>query len=425
MNDDLNYIKEGNLKNISKPISIDDMKIITEQMTKSVCMIKSNYNLYGTGFFCLIPFPDKKNLLPVLITNNHIINEKDIKGKIIYFSLHMNTVFHKILINDTTKIYTNEIPYDITIIEVKDNNNDVLNINNFLDIDDWINEPEPNIKYREASVYLLHYPKSIKVECSPGVIKNINKENSNIQHLCQTDFGSSGAPIINLLNYKVIGVHKGRTLKNNWNVGTFIREPIEKIKSKYLLNKQINKYPKDEINIYKMIMPQIGFIPKFYPPNFNNNFYKFIDNLNNPQNMQQMMTMMSMMKMFQESGLSNLNENPINSMYYNFMGNLNNPQPFSLNPMISMNQSPSQNNDLINLIFERSDYFGKITVTCEKDEMCSSVINKYINKTGDNDISIFICNGKKLNEAFSISELGLYDGSIIFVVSLRNVCGAK
>ena len=44
MNDDLDYIKEGNLKNISKPISIDDMKIITEQMTKSVCMIKSNYN---------------------------------------------------------------------------------------------------------------------------------------------------------------------------------------------------------------------------------------------------------------------------------------------------------------------------------------------------------------------------------------------
>ena len=76
-----NYIKEGNLKNISKPISFDDMKIITQQMIKSVCIIKNSSNVYGTGFFCLIPFPDKRNLLPVLITNNHIINEKDIKGK--------------------------------------------------------------------------------------------------------------------------------------------------------------------------------------------------------------------------------------------------------------------------------------------------------------------------------------------------------
>ena len=75
----------------------------------------------------------------------------------------MDTLFRKLIINDTTKIYTDEKQYDITIIEVKENNED-FNINNFLEIDDWINEPEPNIKYRKLSVYLLHYPKSIKVE---------------------------------------------------------------------------------------------------------------------------------------------------------------------------------------------------------------------------------------------------------------------
>ena len=56
----------------------------------------------------------------------------------------MDTLFRKLIINDTTKIYTDEKQYDITIIEVKENNED-FNINNFLEIDDWINEPEPNI----------------------------------------------------------------------------------------------------------------------------------------------------------------------------------------------------------------------------------------------------------------------------------------
>ena len=51
-----------------------------------------------------------------------------------------------------------------------------------------------------------------------------------------------------------MGVHKGGMARNNWNVGTFIKEPIEKIKSKYLLNKQINKCPKDLINIPKMLI---------------------------------------------------------------------------------------------------------------------------------------------------------------------------
>ena len=29
----------------------------------------------GTGFFCKIPFPNKENMIPVLMTNNHVIND--------------------------------------------------------------------------------------------------------------------------------------------------------------------------------------------------------------------------------------------------------------------------------------------------------------------------------------------------------------
>ena len=56
-------------------ISYDCTLKILEQMAKSICKIKIGQE-QGTGFFCKIPFPNKNNMLPVLITNNHVINGK-------------------------------------------------------------------------------------------------------------------------------------------------------------------------------------------------------------------------------------------------------------------------------------------------------------------------------------------------------------
>ena len=53
----------------------------------------------------------------------------------------------------------------------------------------------------------------------------------NIQHECSTDFVSSGAPILLLSNFKVIGVHKRRT-KYKFNEGTFIKYAIEEFNKK-------------------------------------------------------------------------------------------------------------------------------------------------------------------------------------------------
>lgn len=55
----------------------------------------------------------------------------------------------------------------------------------------------------------------------------------DINHLCSTDRGSSGSPILNLSNYKVFGVHK--EAHKFYNVGTFLRYPIRE----YLENKNI------------------------------------------------------------------------------------------------------------------------------------------------------------------------------------------
>ena len=49
---------------------------------------------------------------------------------------------------------------------------------------------------------------------------------TNIQHSCSTNLGSSGSPILNLSNFKIIGVHKRGTLFN-LNEGTFIKFVIK------------------------------------------------------------------------------------------------------------------------------------------------------------------------------------------------------
>ena len=56
------------------PVSFKGTNKILQQMNNCVCRIYNNGN--GTGFFTKIPF--KSKLLPVLITNNHIINQNDI-----------------------------------------------------------------------------------------------------------------------------------------------------------------------------------------------------------------------------------------------------------------------------------------------------------------------------------------------------------
>ena len=61
------------------PISIKNTENILFQMKNCICKIYKEDGTKGTGFFCNIPFPNEFNLLPVLVTNNHILEEKDIQ----------------------------------------------------------------------------------------------------------------------------------------------------------------------------------------------------------------------------------------------------------------------------------------------------------------------------------------------------------
>ena len=87
----------------------------------------------------------------------------------------------------------------------------------------------------------MHYQKGNKSEYSLGTIKVILEDGVNIQHLCSTEEGSSGGPIINLENYKIIGIHKGYDDKHKVNLGTYLKEPIKDF------NNKINKKNKNGI----------------------------------------------------------------------------------------------------------------------------------------------------------------------------------
>ena len=72
-------IQEIFIENEPEPVDLEGTKLILFQMENCICKIYQKEG-NGTGFFCKIPFPDKNNLLSVLITNNHILNEEDIKN---------------------------------------------------------------------------------------------------------------------------------------------------------------------------------------------------------------------------------------------------------------------------------------------------------------------------------------------------------
>ena len=86
------------------------------------------------------------------------------------------------------------------------------------------------------------------------MIKNINEDDGKktIYHLCDSSGGSSGSPIINKSNFQVIGIHKGAPPgAQNYNLGTFLKEPIEAFIEEIKRNNNNNKYNKDKNNHFK------------------------------------------------------------------------------------------------------------------------------------------------------------------------------
>ena len=117
----------------------------------------------------------------------------------------------------------------------------------------------------------MHYPDCKYIKCSVGIINNVLLDNYEIMHICETKVGSSGSPILNYKSYKVLGIHKGAHPKFDYNLGVFIKGPIEAFNLKYKEKKEeidertiINKGktmdkipPKMNLNQIEIIMNQM------------------------------------------------------------------------------------------------------------------------------------------------------------------------
>ena len=131
-------------------------------------------------------------------------------------------------------------------------------------------------------------------------------------------------------------------------------------------------------------------------------------NMGNPFMMNPNMMIQMMMQMMGINGA-----NPINLM------GMFNPPP-SPNPTLHRGNS----HKYINLIFIQKNKNIRITIQSKYKESIGSVVNKYINKSGDSFVNLYIVNGRRLDESKTVGESGLIDNSVIDVVSVVDVEGA-
>ena len=191
-------------------------------------------------FFCKIP--SKDGFMNTLMTNYHVIDESIYK-KESEINLFINDEKEIKVINITIKrkTYFNK-DFDLALIELKPNDN----INNFLELDDNLFKDETKAYFKDISIYTLQYPLGKFAAISYGL--SIGIDNFEIRHSCSTEHGSSGSPILNLSNNKVIAIHKQANKQFNFNVGTILKFPLNDFiqKSNGIINNIEHKEDKNK-----------------------------------------------------------------------------------------------------------------------------------------------------------------------------------
>ena len=202
--------------------------------SKINCICRINGNLPGSGFFCKIKFEGK--LTPVLITNYHVVND-DFMNQNTKLTFYIKNDLHSINIDKDSKIYSSiRDKYDMMIIRLKEDE-----VNNYLEIDENIFKYDSVNNDKNEGIYILHYPMAEEAKVSKG--KGIEKVNDyDIKHFCHTEPGSSGGPILSKKTNKVIGIHKDTIRNGLYNIGTFLKDPLDDLKLSQKVSKNNNYY---------------------------------------------------------------------------------------------------------------------------------------------------------------------------------------
>ena len=271
---------ERSLKDYPDIVTLPKMIKIVQQIKNCIFRIHIKDGSNGTGFFCFI-IDQNKNRVPVMITCEHVIGREYLKNsKAIKISFNNEEKSTEIKLDSSRNIYISE-QYDITIIEIKKEDN--INPNSFLEIDEKIYQDNPVELFAKKSVYIIQYPRYLNASVSYGIINSINEKNI-MKHYCITNEGSSGSPIMDLENNKVIGVHRAGIDKKNFNIGIFLKTPINEffMKNKKSIN-IVGSYPKTSVNPFYKNKLSSSMFPLSSPTNMDstNNFstinYEYID----------------------------------------------------------------------------------------------------------------------------------------------------
>ena len=186
------------------------------------------------------------------MTSFHIINDDYIHNNK-YIKVYIKDEYHIINLNKNSKIYSSvRDKYDIMIIKLDEDNNDITN---YLEIDyKNINKEDSLSSYEMEPIYLLHYPYSEEkafISYGDG-IKKIEEKKYDIKHFCNTENGSSGGPILSS-THKVIAIHKAYIKikkkdkkEDSFNIGTFIKYPLDELYKRNCISKEINFNIRDE-----------------------------------------------------------------------------------------------------------------------------------------------------------------------------------
>ena len=211
-------VDEGLHQGAEKAIPIYE----TEYKSKENCICSINGNLLGTGFFCKVKVGGV--LTPVLITNYHVVDD-DFMNQNQNLTFYLKNDLHSINIDKDSKIYSStRNKYDMMIIRLKEGE-----VNNYLEIDENIFKWDSENNYKNEGIYILHYPMAEEAKVSKG--KGLEKINDyDIKHYCHTEPGSSGGPILSKKTNKVIGIQKGTIRNGLYNIGTFLKFPLNDLK---------------------------------------------------------------------------------------------------------------------------------------------------------------------------------------------------
>ena len=253
--------KTENEKTYINEMFIDNEKIIEGRgkllelnnvniIGKSTCNIAFKIHdstIKGTGFLIKLPIPNSNKPMKGLMTNNHVLNynvlTKD-RISLIFESTKKN--FDLYLKNHF--IFSDPF-LDITFIKLNEEELNKLEID-CLEIHEEESIPD------EAFICQYSYGKHLSL--AQGKIKS--RWGFNLYHTINTDYGSSGAPIVLLSDNKIIGVHKCGLKDLKCNAATDIQTIVRALKvinnsvidnKLSIIKKARTPLTKDEINELK------------------------------------------------------------------------------------------------------------------------------------------------------------------------------